>query len=201
MRFLVWIYGRGWLAIIFPFVRFRRFGFENLSNTLPCIFVVNHLSFFDTYFMALLPVSDVVFAVRAWPFKMVWYAPFMRLARYLDVETLRWQEVVNRSQKLIDRHCAILFFPEGHRSRDGKLGRFYSGGFKVSVETGVPMVPLCISGSNRLLPPGRWWLEPAKVSLKVLKPVDPSTFSGPTPHIEMRKTVKSMMAESLAEMR
>ena len=95
----------------------------------------------------------------------------------------------------------MLFFPEAHRSRNGKLGRFYSGAFKVSVETGVPIVPLCITGTDEMLPPGKWWLKPAKVCLKALPPVDPSGFPDPSGHMDMRKFVKSVIAESLYQAR
>ena len=45
MRHFVWLYGRGWLGIMLPFVRFRREGFTNNRIDLPCIAVINHLSF------------------------------------------------------------------------------------------------------------------------------------------------------------
>ena len=74
--------------------------------------------------------------------------------------------------------------PEAHRSRNGKLGRFYSGAFKVAVETGVPVVPLCITGTDEMLPPGRWWLRPARVCLirrSLSLCLDPTPISIPLP--------------------
>ena len=73
MRWFIWLYGRGWLLLMSPFVRFRREQMDRIEVGKPCLFVVNHLSFFDTYCMALLPVHDITFAVRAWPFRMFWY--------------------------------------------------------------------------------------------------------------------------------
>lgn len=183
-----------------PFVRFRREGFKEGRIKPPCILVVNHLSFFDTYCMALLPFSDVTFAVRAWPFRMPWYAPFMHIARYLNVEDMSWEEISETGSQVISEDGALLFFPEGHRSRDGQLRRFFSGAFKVAVETGAEIVPLCIAGTNELLPPGRWWLKPARVTLKALEPVAPKGFTGPSAHRELRKAVKGRMSRALGEM-
>ena len=59
MRHFVWIYGRVWMVIMAPFVRFRREGFDRMDAKIPCLLVVNHLSFFDTYCMALLPFFDI----------------------------------------------------------------------------------------------------------------------------------------------
>jgi len=182
-------------------VRFKREGFTKGSIQLPCIIVANHFSFFDTYCMGLLPFGDIVFAVRSWPFKMFWYAPFMRLASYLDVEKKGWEGTLEESRGIFQRGGAILFFPEGHRSKDGRLHRFYSGPFKLAVETGVPILPLCITGTDVLLPPDRWWLLPARIRFRALPLVDPKPFTGPDAHMHMRKHVKAIMTENIAEMR
>ena len=200
MRHFIWLYGRGWVAIVSPFVRFRREAREHLRLGRPSILVVNHLSFFDTYLMALLPIYDVTFAVRAWPFRMFWYGRFMRLAGYLDVETSAWDEVRASAEKTLAAGGHLLFFPEGHRSRDGRLQRFYRGAFRLAAETGAPLVPLCIAGTDRLLPPGRLRLSPARVTLRALPPVDPAAFGGPESPRELLRAVRELMAKNLSEM-
>lgn len=199
-RFLIWLYGRSWMAIIFPFLRFRREGFTKETAQRPCILVVNHLSFFDTFFMGALPFFDVTFAVRSWPFKMVWFTFFMRLAKYMDVEQMNGEETFEAARRVLGAGGRILFFPEGHRSRDGKLHRFHTGAFRIAVETGVPIVPLCLTGTGQLLPPGRWWLAPAKVSMRALPPLDPKSFHGPLAYRRLRDAVWSEMDKAIVEM-
>jgi len=201
IRLFVWIYGRGWIAMNAPFVRFSRKGFETVINLQPAILVVNHLSFFDTYCMALMPFSNVAFAIRSWPFRMYWYTPFMRMARYLDVESLGWETASRHAREILARGGNVLFFPEGHRSRDGSVGRFYSGAFLLGLETGRPIVPMVISGTDVLLPPNRWWLRPARVRLEALPPMDPKGFSGPGAHIEMKRLIKKVIQNRLTEIR
>jgi 1-acyl-sn-glycerol-3-phosphate acyltransferase len=200
-RHFIWIYGRVWMRLASPFIRFHTEGLEGWQPQPPFIAVVNHLSFFDTYCMAALPFHNIVFAVRSWPFKMFWYAEFMRLAGYLDVESLPWDECLQRCRDIFERKGVVLFFPEGHRSRNGLLQRFHSGAFRVAAETGVPVVPLCIVGTDRLLPPGRHWLQPANVHLRALAPVDPATFGGAAGHAKLRDAVKNEMAKNIEEMR
>ncbi|MFO7832440.1 MAG: lysophospholipid acyltransferase family protein [Desulfuromonadaceae bacterium] len=201
MRLLVWIYGRGWVMLMSPFVRFRREHMDRIAVGEPCVFVVNHLSFFDTYCMALLPGYDITFAVRSWPFKMFWYSAFMRLARYLDVEGSTWQETISNCRSTFAAGGTVLFFPEGHRSRDGELQRFYTGAFKVAVAAQVPLVPLCIEGTDRLLPPGRKWFRPCTIRLRALEPIETQDYSDTDGHILLRKQVKERIAETLAAMR
>jgi 1-acyl-sn-glycerol-3-phosphate acyltransferase len=200
MRHFIWLYGRGWMVIVSPFVRFRREGMENLRLPRGSILVVNHLSFFDTYCMAMLPCHDVTFAVRAWPFRMFWYGRFMRLAGYLDVETSSWDETRETSAKVLAAGGHLLYFPEGHRSRNGQLQRFYRGAFRLAVETGAPLVPLCLTGTDQFLPPGRLWLEPARITLRALPAIDPAKFDGPGAHRDLAREVKRRMAENIRQM-
>ena len=202
-RHFIWIYGRGWMLIVAPFVSFRRYGFDQAyRQRTPCIYVINHLSFFDTYCMALQPVSDIAFAVRAWPFRrLFWYTAFMRLARYLDVEADGFEASAERARAITAAGGSILFFPEGHRSRDGELQRFYSGAFLLSLKLNLPLVPLCIIGTDTLLPPGTFRMRPAKVRMQALPPLDPADFIGEDGHILMRKQVKEMMAQKIRELR
>jgi 1-acyl-sn-glycerol-3-phosphate acyltransferase len=199
MRKLIYAYGKGVLGLVRPFVRFKREGFEKIRVRPPCIIVLNHQSAFDIYCLALLPFSDAIVAIRSWPLKMVWYAPFMRLSGYIDVERTEWEAAKQFAKTALRRGTALIFFPEGHRSRDGKLQRFRSGPFQLALETGVPVVPVCLSGTNRILPPGRWWLRAAPVIFRVLEPVDPRRFSGVSAHRELGRFVRSKMEACLEE--
>ena len=200
-RWIIWLYGRGWLLLMSPFVRFRREQMDLIEVGKPYLFVVNHLSFFDTYCIALLPVHDIIFAVRAWPFRMFWYRGFMRLAHYLNVEESSWDGTLTNCQNAFSEKGTVLFFPEGHRSRNGELQRFYSGAFKAAISTGVPLIPLCIDGTNHLLPPGRRLLRPCTVTLRALAPIDTQEFVDNNGPIRLRKLVKQRMADALLEIR
>ncbi len=201
VRWFIWVYGRVWLFFMSPFVRFERQNMELLERDKPYLLVVNHFSFFDTFCMALLPIYNIAFAVRSWPFRMVWYRSFMRMARYLDVESGTWEETLASSLETFSQGGSVLFFPEGHRSRDGFLQRFHSGGFQVAIAAGVPVVPLCIDGTNRLLPAGRKLMHPCRVRLRALPAIDTSHFSEVDGHIRLRKQVKEQMVRTLTAMR
>ena len=198
-RHLINIHGYGLVVMVSPFVHFQGEGFAGIKR--PCIMVVNHLSFFDSYFISTLPFHDIIFAVGAWPFKMYWYTLFMRLARYLDVETGDWGDIMKTCTDTFAKGGTVLFFPEGHRSRDGKLHPFYSGAFHLAQVTGVPIVPLCITGTDIMLPPGHFSLCPATVRLVALDPVDPSEFPGKTGVAALRSEVQKRMAVKLEEIR
>jgi len=197
VRRLIWLYGRVWMALMFPFVRFRRRIVDKGLFTQPAMIVVNHLSFFDTYFMGALPCYNMAFAVRSWPFRMPWYGAFMRLAGYLDVERMSFDESLSAARRVFDRGGFVVFFPEGHRSRTGQLQRFHSGAFKIAHAAGVPVIPVVIRGTDVLLGPGRTWLRPARVSLRALPAFHPESFPGPAGYFDLRQAVKGAMEREL----
>jgi 1-acyl-sn-glycerol-3-phosphate acyltransferase len=196
-RLLIWLYGRGWIRLMRPFVRLRWVSASDEPFQRPAMVVVNHLSFFDTYFMGRIPNYNLAFAVRSWPFKMPWYGAFMRLAGYLDVESLSFEASFAAARRVFDKGGLVVFFPEGHRSRTGRMHRFHSGAFKIAHAAGVPVIPIVIRGTDVLLGPGHTLLRPTEVSLTVLPAFEPESFPGAEGYFDLRQAVKEAMENEL----
>jgi 1-acyl-sn-glycerol-3-phosphate acyltransferase len=81
------------------------------------------------------------------------------------------------------------------------LQRFRSGAFKASVDLGVPVLPLCISGTDALLPRGAVLMRPAKVRLQALSPIHSGAFHGELAHLAMCKRAKADIAQALERSR
>jgi len=131
----------------------------------PVVFVANHCSSADPYLFGMLPL-EMAF-VTSWPFRIPVYKWIMGLAGYLDTAA-GWTEMQGRGEQLLAAGCSLIVWPEGHRSRDGRLRRFRNGAFRLAVQTGCPVVPVCICGTERFLPPGHRTLNPAAVRMTVL---------------------------------
>ncbi|MBU8911974.1 MAG: 1-acyl-sn-glycerol-3-phosphate acyltransferase [Desulfobacterales bacterium] len=199
-RKCIWIYGRVWQFLLSPFVIFTPLKIHGQPFKNPGIIVVNHRSFFDTYCMNMMPISDVCFAVRAWPFKIPFFNIFMKLADYLNIENFSWNKTIKISQKNIKNSSFILFFPEGHRNRNKDMTHFYSGAFKLAIKHNIPVIPICLTGTEILLPPHRYCLMPTKIKMEVLDPVFPDQFSGDMKHVALKKHVKTIMENSIKKM-
>jgi 1-acyl-sn-glycerol-3-phosphate acyltransferase len=166
---------------------------------MPCIITPNHQSFFDPYCLGLFRVVNLVFAVRAWPFSIPLYGRVMRKAGYLNTEEMNIDTFVRTAGELLREGSTVIIFPEGTRSRDDRLGRFHSGAFKLAVEYGVPVVPMCINGTGRVFPKGSRFGRRASVRVSLLEPVRPEDFSrfGPMAHLRLQRHVKAVMKEEL----
>ncbi len=197
-RNLVWIYGRICVWLVGRFIPLRTLGLEHARSAGPCILVANHQSFLDLHILGALPTPNVVIVVKGWPFKIPFYGIFMRISKYLDSDALDQQSLLRLGSEALAGGASLFFFPEGTRSRDGRLGRFRSGAFKLAVETGRPLVPVCLSGMGRLLAPGRLLLGDSSIVVEALPPIDPVAYRDtPVGHIALRRKVKSLMVEKL----
>jgi len=167
---------------------------EDFSNGIkpPVIFVANHNSSVDPYLFGMLPFENAF--VTSWPFRIPVYKWLMRLARYINSND-GWDIVWSKGKELLASGCSLIFWPEGHRSRDGGLARFKNGAFRLACNTGTSIVPVCILGTDRLMPPGSRFLTPSRVKMVILSPIIPSGC-GDNP--DCIRALKDQARESIA---
>jgi 1-acyl-sn-glycerol-3-phosphate acyltransferase len=88
---------------------------------------------------------------------------------------------------------SLIVFPEGTRSRDGRVARFKGGSFLLALEAGLPIVPLSVIGSRHIMLKGRLATYPGRVRLVVHEPIDTSTLAGTDPK-EFGERVRKIIA-------
>jgi 1-acyl-sn-glycerol-3-phosphate acyltransferase len=172
---------------------------ENIGGKFhfPAILVANHNSAIDPYLFGAFPIENCF--VTSWPFKIPVYGRFMRLAGYIN-SNKGWDEISKKGAALLDSGSSLTIWPEGHRSRDGRLGRFKKGAFALSVKTGYPVVPVSILGSREILPPGQRLLSPGRVKLIFHSPVYPDTHGDKQQSITaLRDNVRQIIENTLQE--
>jgi 1-acyl-sn-glycerol-3-phosphate acyltransferase len=64
-----------------------------------------------------------------------------------------------------------VLFPEGHRSRDGKIGQFKSGSFYLAIQAGVPVVPITLNGTRAVLKPDTYHVRAGPTEMIVHPPI------------------------------
>ncbi|MEA2085198.1 MAG: lysophospholipid acyltransferase family protein [Thermodesulfobacteriota bacterium] len=163
----------------------------------PAILVANHNSAIDPYLFGALSIENCF--VTSWPFAIPIYGSLMRLAGYINAED-GWDEIKKKGAALLNSGSSLTIWPEGHRSRDGRLGRFKKGAFALAVETGYPVVPVCILGSGRVLSPGEHFFSPGQVKLIIHGPVYPDTHGDKQQSITaLRDNVHQIIEKTLQE--
>ncbi len=153
--------------LMFPFVRIIYKDFEKGKEPGVCVYVCNHRSSSDGIFVANLNV-EYVQVVGNWPFKVPVIGWIARAAGYLNVQKMSSEQFETTACQLLKENVSIVAFPEGSRTTDRKVRQFKGSAFRVAQKAGVPIVPLCISGNQKIPEKGSWIITPGTVYLHKL---------------------------------
>jgi 1-acyl-sn-glycerol-3-phosphate acyltransferase len=164
-----------WLILRIAGISLKIRGLENIDPGQQYIFMVNHQSNID---IPVVVQSLANFQLR-WIAKkeLLWVPLFgwaMWATKHITVDRSDRTDAVKsleRAKQRIAAGISVVVFPEGTRSRDGKLSRFKKGGFLLAVQTGKNIVPITINGSGKVLPSGDWRLRPGTIEVIVEKPI------------------------------
>jgi len=150
--------------------RFHIEGLENIPQNQAVVFISNHQSNFDiAALLAYLPVSHGYIA-KIELLKIPILSGWMKHMRcvFIDRKSLRQTAgaIVEGIKILKDGHSMVLF-PEGTRSKSETMLEFKAGSFKLATKAGVPIVPVSINGTFRLMEVNGGWIGPADIYVKV----------------------------------
>lgn len=153
-------------------------GKENILKDRSQIFMVNHLSIFDILVLLNL---DVPFSWVAK--KELFFYPFLGLTLWMikavKVDRANPQKAMKSTLtigKRIREGYSLIVFPEGSRSRDGKLQDFKEGAFLLAIRYHIPIVPITIQGTDKVMPVGKMKISSAPVKITIHKPVFTDVF-------------------------
>lgn len=102
-----------------------------------------------------------------------------------------------KAEKQLAGGMSVVVFPEGTRTKNGKLGTFKRGAFMLATEFGLPVVPITIDGSYRILPTGEKLPRPGHITLTIHKPIEAvdGTHDLQTLMRESREAIASSLPE------
>ncbi|MFE2275619.1 lysophospholipid acyltransferase family protein [Streptomyces lavendulae] len=189
-------------------VRLEAVGLENVPQSNGVILASNHLSIVDSTFLPLVLDRQVTFMAKAeyfaggsWPTRIV--SSFMRGSGQVPVDRENQRAAVaslDACLRVVKDGGVFCIYPEGTRSPDGRLYRAKTGVAWLALKSGVPVVPVAMSGTDRVLPPGRVVPRPAKVEVTFGKPVDLSLYEGSAAaDAGARRAVSDLIVQAIAE--
>lgn len=181
-------------------IRVRVEGAENIPADV-CVFAANHISTVDP--LAFVPAIPrrVSLLVKRELFSVPILASAMRLARFVAVDRGDPEAAaasVDTAVARIKEGLSFAVYPEGTRSRDGRLRPFKKGAFVMAIQTGAPVVPVSISGAQHLMRKGDWALHPGDVTVRFGSAVDASQYTMEQ-RGELLARVEALVAEGLPE--
>ncbi|MBI1944232.1 MAG: 1-acyl-sn-glycerol-3-phosphate acyltransferase [Deltaproteobacteria bacterium] len=155
-------------------------GREHANPARPAIYVANHASMVDIFLGAWLSPTGTCGVAKKEIIFYPFFGQFFVLAGHLRIDRGNHERAVASLRslaELVKRYALSIFiWPEGHRSRDGRLRPFKKGAFHVALETGLPIVPMVIAGSHRAWEARSLRLARADVEVTFLPPIDTSAW-------------------------
>ncbi len=161
-------------AILQPFFhlyfRLSRIGRENIPATGPVIFASNHRSFLDPFIIGVLNRRPVYYVAKSEIFKNPFVAWFVSSLGAFPVRRGAGDpDMLETARAILERGDCVLIFPEGTRTRPGSLGRPKRGVGRLALETGAPVVPVALIGTEAVR--RGWRIRPKKIRARIGRPL------------------------------
>ena len=178
-------------------VRWRLQGVENVLATKNCIYMSNHVSNLDPPLLVPLLPRRTSVLVKKELFRVPLLGTAMRMGSLVPVDRHNREAAVasvREGVKVLQQGLDMTVFPEGTRSRDGRLLPFKKGPFYMALESGVPIVPVTILGSEELWPKGKTFVKPGEVRIVFHPAIQPSEHPD---REELMNVVRDAVASAL----
>lgn len=166
-------------------------GAENMDSGTSYVITANHQSLYDIYVLYGWLGVDFKWVMK----KELEKVPVLGFACkalghiFIDrSDTKSAVETINAAKTKIVDGTSVLFFPEGTRSVDGKIKPFKKGAFKFAIDCGIPVLPVTINGTRKILPKGSLNLMPGGVTMIIHKPIPVTGYNEKNMNRLMDKT-------------
>ena len=181
-------------------VQVRVSGVENIPAG-PCIFAANHVSNLDPPTLTPFLRKQVAIMAKKEVFRIPVLGWAMRSAHFVPVDRSDRESAaasVDQAIRYLREGVSFLIFAEGTRSIDGRLKNFKNGTFLMAIEAGVKVVPVSLSGTQRLMRKGSSVIRPGVATIRFGPAVDASQYSLDQRQ-ELRDRVHELVAAGLEE--
>jgi 1-acyl-sn-glycerol-3-phosphate acyltransferase len=183
-------------------------GKENVPATGPFIIASNHLSFIDSMAIPLMSPRRVGYLAKAEYFTTPGLGGWLTRTLFTALGALPVERQTHRAaQEALDTAMTVLkagggfgIYPEGTRSRDGRLARGKTGVAWLALTADCPVVPVAVAGTERIMPIGARWPRPHRFSVTFGEPLTFPEHRGKAGNGRARREVTDRIMESIAEL-
>jgi len=183
-------------------------GRENVPATGAFIIASNHLSFIDSMAIPLMAPRRVGYlakaeyftgsGLRGW-FTKTWFTALGALPVERDTHRAA-QAALDTAMTVLDAGGGFGIYPEGTRSRDGRLARGKTGVAWLALTADCPVVPVGITGTDRIQPVGAGWPRPHRFTVVFGKPLTFPEHRGQAGRNRSRREVTDTIMTAIAEL-
>lgn len=161
-------------------------GLENIPKDGSALIASNHLAVVDSFYLPLMSPRRIFFLAKSEYFTETGFKG--RFKKWFF--TVSGQIPIDRSgasaaagalaagKRIVEGGDLLCLYPEGTRSPDGRLYKGKTGLARMALETGNPVIPIAMIGTDKINPPGTILPRPTRIGIKIGKPLDFSRYEG-----------------------
>ena len=155
--------------------RVKVIGAENVPIDRTVLFVSNHQGSFDIPILLGCIDKPKAFIAKVEMLKMPIIHTWMKQMNcvFLDRHDLRQSlRIMNEATEYLKEGYSMVIFPEGTRSKGKTMGEFKAGSLRIAIKANVPIVPVTINGSFKLMEQNGFIIKPAEVDIIISEPIE-----------------------------
>jgi glycerol-3-phosphate dehydrogenase (NAD(P)+) len=178
------------------YLRLSRVGCEHLPRSGPLLLAANHRSFLDPFVIGSLTSRPVYYMAKRELFSRPWQARLLSALGAFPIDRGHGDEdAIATARAILARGDCVVIFPEGTRVRRGPLGAPRRGVGRLALETGAPIVPVAVTGTEDVR--RGWRVRPRRVRIRCGAPLRVPQVQSPSPALAAAVTERIWARVSL----
>jgi len=179
-------------------IRVEISGLEHVPSDRRCIFMCNHVSNLDPPVVLPLLPGHCSVLLKKELMRIPILGTAMRMGKFVPVERGHRREAAQASvaaaADALRSGLNILVFPEGTRSKDGRLSTFKKGPFFLAQQTQAPIIPIALSGTQKMMRKGSIAITPGVAHVRMLPAIEPAEYAS---REDLLRAVRQAIADAL----
>ena len=193
------VFGKGILGI--AGVKLNITGLENINKNEAYIFVSNHSSQFDIPAVQASVPQQTSIIYKKELAKIPLFGWQMRLGPYIMIDRQKVDSAIKsieQAKKLMsEKGRSVLLFAEGTRSKTGEVQQFKRGAFYLASRVGYPIVPVSLSGTDKILPKGKFKIKKGTINIHFAEPITTGNVTNRKEEVELMEKVRNIVIQNL----
>jgi 1-acyl-sn-glycerol-3-phosphate acyltransferase len=181
-----------WFCRLFFKIEFH--GVDNIPREGGCIITPNHITYADPIWITIPMPRRVYYMAWDKPFRIPVLGLLMRMfgAFPVNLDIPGDASAQREAIELLQKGRALVMFPEGGRTRTGKLMPFKMGAFRLALTHGVPIVPVTIRGAETIWPVGQMLPRPGKLTITYHPPIQVARLHEDLSRLELKENAREL---------